>query len=301
MGIQKVLSGLADVILDKERYIKLVVSAFIAGGHVLIEDIPGTGKTTLAKALARLLGLEFKRIQCTNDLLPADILGSQVFDKKDGKFIFRPGPVFANVVLVDEINRATPRTQSGLLEVMGEAQVTVDRESYLLPRPFFVIATQNPLEQVGTYPLPESQMDRFMIRISLGYPSREAEILLLKKGKTELLIRELSPIISEEEIKNVKEEVDQVFVSDNILSYIVSLVNATRENSVFKWGLSPRSSLAILKMAKAWAYIEGRTFVLPEDVKEVFIPCSSHRLRSISPEMRIEDILFSISKTIPII
>ncbi len=301
MSLDRVLGELGSIILDKDRHIKLIMAAFIAGGHVLIEDIPGTGKTILAKALARLLGLEFKRIQCTNDLLPADVLGSQVFDKKEGKFIFRPGPIFSNVVLIDEINRATPRTQSGLLEVMGEAQVSVDRESYLLPEPFFVIATQNPIEHVGTYPLPESQMDRFMIRISLGYPSLDAEISLLKGGDREAIIKNLSPIITEEEIRCIKGKVTEVFVSDEILRYIVSLVGATRENTAFRWGLSPRSSFALLKMSRAWAYLEGRNFVLPEDVKEVFVHCGSHRLRTVSPEEDSREILISLLKKIPVI
>ncbi len=298
--IEEMIKLLNEIILDKEKEVRLVLASFIARGHVLIEDIPGTGKTTMAKALARLLGLEFKRIQCTNDLLPADVIGSQVFDREKGIFVFRPGPIFSNVVLVDEINRASPRTQSGLLEAMGEYQVTVDRKTYGLPEPFFIIATQNPMEHVGTYPLPESQMDRFMTRISLGYPSREAQLLLLRGEDREEMIKGLSVVCTQEDISSFQKGVREVFVADEIIGYVVSLVEATRETSSLKWGISPRGASDLLNLSRAWAYISGRNFVVPEDIKEVFFPCSLHRLHPRGAEETMEEILGSILKNTPV-
>lgn len=271
---------LGRVILGKDRQIRLALTCLLARGHLLIEDIPGIGKTTLAKALAVVLGLEFKRVQFTNDLLPGDVLGVSVFDAPRAAFVFHPGPVFTNVLLADEINRGTPRTQSALLEVMEERQVSLDAETRILPRPFFVLATQNALDQAGTYPLPESQLDRFLFRISLGYPDLEAELELL--GRSRDAGRPVLPeaVLDTAGVVDLQDKVDEVTTSVALLRYVRDLLEFTRVSGRFVNGLSPRAGQALVRAAKAWAFLDGRDFVLPEDVQAVFPSLSGHRLRA---------------------
>ncbi len=278
--IEEILNILSYFLHGKEKSIKLSLISFFSKGHLLIEDMPGLGKTTLALGLARALGLDFGRIQCTSDLLPTDITGLSIYNKTLEKFQFHPGPVFNNIVLVDELNRATPKTQSALLEAMGEEQVTVDGETYKLPKPFFVIATQNPLEEYGTFPLPESQLDRFIMRINIGYPTREAEKEILKNGSKREEIFSIKPVMTREETINWQSYIDKhVYVSDKVLDYLLDIVELTRKNSYFESGISIRGSLSLLKTAKAKAFIEGRDFVIPEDVKEMVEYVIPHRVR----------------------
>ena len=277
--IENLISRAGSIILDKEEQIKLALACFLAKGHLLIEDIPGIGKTTLAQTLARLMNLDFQRIQCTNDLLPGDILGVSVYEKNPGRFVFHPGPVFAQAVLVDEINRAAPKTQSGLLEVMAEGQVTLDRERHVLPSPFFVMATQNPQEQAGTYPLPESQLDRFLMCISLGYPGRAAEIELLKGRDRKELLSSLSSSLTPAESLRFREDVRKIHAAEPVLNYIRDILEYSREQHSFLTGLSPRAGLDLLHCAKSWAYIHSRDFLLPEDVQAVFSAVTGHRLQ----------------------
>ena len=279
MPIHPVIEQVASVVLGKEKQIRLALAALLARGHLLIEDLPGVGKTTLAHALSRSLGLEFRRIQFTSDMLPADIVGVSVFDREKGEFEFRPGPVFANLVLADEINRTTPKTQSALLEAMEEGQVTVEGETRKLPYPFFVIATQNPFDQVGTFPLPESQLDRFMMRLRLGYPDPEAERSLLsganRKGSS------LAPCMERDELLQVLDKVKRIHASTALLDYVQALLQYSRTSSEFVNGLSPRAGLALLASARAWSYLEGRSMVLPEDVQAVLPGVVDHRLNSV--------------------
>jgi len=283
------------VILGKSRQIELAFSALLAGGHLLIEDFPGVGKTTLAHAIAIVTGGKWQRIQFTNDLLPADILGVSVWLREAEAFEFRPGPIFANVVLADEVNRATPRTQSALLEAMAEQQVSVDAQTHPLPQPFFVIATQNPLDLVGTYPLPDSQLDRFLLRISLGYPAREQERALLVEPDRRTLLAELETILSPADVLELNAAANALHVSDPVLDYIQTLVEATRTHAALRAGLSPRAALAMLKTARARALLKGRDYVLPDDVKQIFAPLAAHRLQSSpnsgAPEDVVEQIL----------
>lgn len=269
---------LGDVILGKDEQIRLALACLFARGHLLIEDIPGIGKTTLAKALATVLGLEFKRVQFTNDLLPADLLGVSIFDAQSSSFVFHPGPVFTNVLLADEINRGTPRTQSALLEVMEEQQVSLDLATRPLPRPFFVLATQNALDQAGTYPLPESQLDRFLFRLSLGYPDPESELELL--GRSHAAGRPVlpEPVMSADEVLLIQERVDQVRTTDPLLRYVRALLERTRSGG-FVNGLSPRAGQGLVRAARSWAFLDGRDYVLPEDVQVVFPSLAGHRLR----------------------
>jgi MoxR-like ATPase len=276
--IDSIISEASRIILDKEREIRLALACLFARGHLLIEDIPGIGKTTLARTLAALLGLDFQRVQCTNDLLPGDILGVSVFDPKSGKFTFHPGPIFSQVVLVDEINRATPKTQSGLLEAMAEGQVSLDRESHLLPAPFFVIATQNPLEHAGTYPLPDSQLDRFLMRIRLGYPSREAELQLLSGQDRSDLLENVRALTNSDGVREIQDKVPAVHVSEAIYTYVQDILDFTRQDGRFSTGLSPRAGLALLRAAQSWAHLEQRSYVLPEDVQAVLPWVAPHRL-----------------------
>jgi len=274
--VQEVMNRLSGVVLGKELQIRLALTCLFARGHLLIEDIPGIGKTTMAKALATVLGLEFKRVQFTNDLLPADVLGVSVFDA--GAFVFHPGPVFTNVLLADEINRGTPRTQSALLEVMEERQVSLDQQTRPLPRPFFVLATQNALDQAGTYPLPESQLDRFLLRISLGYPDQDSELALL--GRTGSMRAVLPTAVMEAaEVLTVQEQIDTVATSNALLRYVRALLDWTRAGGRFVNGLSPRAGQGLVRAARAWAFLDGRDFVLPEDVQAVFPNLAGHRLR----------------------
>ncbi len=275
-----VMARLGKVILGKEAQIRLALTCLLARGHLLIEDIPGIGKTTLAKALAVVLGLDFKRVQFTNDLLPSDVLGVSVFDAPSSSFVFHPGPVFTNVLLADEINRGNPRTQSALLEVMEERQVSLDNETRSLPSPFLVLATQNALDQAGTYPLPESQLDRFLFRISLGYPDLDSELELL--GRSQAGVQPVLPsaVMNREQVLDRQLQVDTVATSKALLRYVRDLLDWTRGGRHFVNGLSPRAGQALVRAARAWAYLDGRDYVLPEDVQAVFPSLAGHRLRA---------------------
>ncbi len=273
------LHAVNQVVLGKEAQVRLALTCLLARGHLLIEDLPGMGKTTLGQALARVLGLSFQRIQFTSDLLPGDILGTSVFDKDSSQFVFHPGPVFAELVLADEINRATPKSQSALLEAMEEGQVTIEGATRPLPEPFFVIATQNPASQGGTFALPESQLDRFLMRLSLGYPARAAEKALLQGEARRELLPRLEPIFNHAELGVVQAEVPKVLARDALVDYVLRLVDATRSQPQFAWGLSPRASLALLSAARAWALLAGRDYVIPEDVQAVLPSVVGHRLR----------------------
>jgi len=276
-SVSAIIDDLSNVIFGKKQQIKLALTCLFSEGHLLIEDLPGMGKTTLSHALAAVLGLSYQRIQFTSDLLPADILGTNVFNSNEHSFSFHKGPIFSQVVLADEINRTGPKTQSALLEAMEEQQVTVDGKKYSLPTPFFVIATQNPLHQSGTYPLPESQLDRFLMRISLGFPPKEAEKRLLlnmqKRDYTQLPQR-----ITEQQLAQIQTQISNIKLSNPVIDYIIELVNYTRESNNFAASLSPRASMALAKAAKSWAYIDGRDFVMPEDVQAVFASVCQHRL-----------------------
>lgn len=295
LRLGQAIDAVNRVILGKHEQIDLAFCALLAGGHLLIEDFPGVGKTTLAHAMAIVTGGRWQRIQFTNDLLPADILGVSVWRRNDETFEFRPGPIFANVVLADEINRATPRTQSALLEAMAEQQVSLDGQTHPLPPPFFVIATQNPLDLVGTYPLPDSQLDRFLLRISLGYPAREQERALLTEPDRKTLLAGLSRIMSPDDISALAEKADSLHVSEPVLDYIQNLVERTRSHAGLRAGLSPRAALAMLRAARAHALLQQRDFVLPDDVKEIFSALAAHRLQcnpnSGDPEHVVEQIL----------
>jgi MoxR-like ATPase len=270
--------AIGAIILGKSEQVKLTLACLLAGGHLLIEDLPGMGKTTLAHALAKALGLDFQRIQFTSDLLPADILGVSVFDREAGAFRFHPGPIFAQVVLADEVNRATPRAQSALLEAMEEHQVTVEGETRRLPEPFFVIATQNPAHQIGTFPLPESQLDRFLMRIRLGYPDAAAERALLSGNERRAMIDELPPALDAAQLVGLQHRARAVTVAPALLDYVQALLWHTRRSPDFAAGLSPRAGLALLNAARAWAFLEGRDSVLPEDVQAVAPSVVMHRL-----------------------
>lgn len=275
-----VLDSAEQIILGKATEIRQAVACLLAGGHLLIEDLPGMGKTTLAHTLARLLGLQFSRIQFTSDLLPADITGVSVYEREQATFRFIPGPVFAQLVLADEINRATPKTQSALLEAMEEGQVTVEGQTRPVPAPFFVIATQNPTHQIGTFPLPESQLDRFLMRIELGYPDRQAERALLAAGGQRQHAESRNAQIAAGDLCRLQSEVGQVHAAAPLIDYVQALVEASRNNPAFQHGLSPRAGLALLAAARAWAWLAGRDMVLPDDVQAVLAPVARHRLRS---------------------
>lgn len=279
--IQAFLKEANAVILDKDREIALTLCCLVADGHLLIEDIPGVGKTTLVKTLARLMNLETSRIQFTNDLLPADILGSSIYDADRKGFIFHRGPIFAQMVLADELNRATPKTQSACLQAMEERRVTVDGVTHPLPNPFFLIATQNPRQQIGTFPLPESQLDRFLMRIELGYPSRDAEKRLLMGQSRLTLVEDLKPVFHPADLLQMQEASRTVHMSDTIVNYVQDLVAKTRERQAAGRGLSPRGALCLVRAAQAWAFLQKRNVVLPEDVQAVAISVMSHRLNPV--------------------
>lgn len=277
-ALARVISVANEIILGKEDSIRLALACLIARGHLLIEDIPGVGKTTLAHVLATTLGLSFQRIQFTSDLLPADILGASVYDRDRGNFTFHPGPIFSQLILADEVNRATPRTQSALLEAMEERQITLEGETRPLPKPFFVIATQNPSHQIGTFPLPESQLDRFMMRLHLGYPNSKAERELLKGRDRREILAETGPVMTPEQLIRIQSRVETIHVSDALLDYLQDLLEFSRLSPDFNGGLSPRSGLAMLHCSQAWALLHGRSLVLPEDLQAVLPSVIGHRL-----------------------
>lgn len=269
---------LNTLILGKSRAVRLALTCLIARGHLLIEDVPGVGKTTLAHGLAAVLGLHYQRVQFTSDLLPADILGVNIYQRDTGSFRFHQGPVFSQLLLADEINRASPKVQSALLEAMEERQVSIDGESHPLPQPFFVIATQNPSEQLGTFPLPESQLDRFLMRISLGYPAADAERALLLGQDRRSLLADMTPCLQGDGLLQLQQKAAALTVTADLADYVLALLQATRQESSFLSGLSPRAGLALLSAARAWAMLEGRDHVLPEDVKAIFPAVAGHRL-----------------------
>ena len=280
--LQALLAQLNQVIVGKKAQVQDGVACLLAGGHLLIEDVPGVGKTTLAHALARTFGLQFSRVQFTSDLMPSDLSGVSIFDRNSQSFVFHPGPMFAQVLLADEINRASPKTQSALLEAMEEKQVTIEGETRALPSPFFVIATQNPHDQLGTYALPESQLDRFLMRISLGYPDRAAERTLLTGGDTRVKVDALPSLLTAGELQQLQQQVLQVHAADPLLNYIQDLVAATRSGRWFLQGLSPRAGIALLRAAKAQALLSGRDYVAPDDVQAVLPQTIAHRLIAVN-------------------
>ncbi len=287
--VQHVAANVERVIIGKRDAVELALIALLCRGHVLLEDVPGVGKTVLAKSIARSIGCTFKRIQFTPDLLPTDVTGVSIFNQKSGEFEFRPGPIMGQIVLADEINRATPKTQSSLLESMEEAQITVDGTTYMLPHPFIVLATQNPIEYEGTFPLPEAQLDRFLLRISLGYPSKQDELALLESQRKQHPLDSLSQVVTIEELADLQQLIRDVYVDDLIKEYIVGIVSSTRHHDDIYLGSSPRGSLALYRTAQAYAAVHGRDYVTPDDVKGLIIPVLGHRL-IISPAARIRNV-----------
>ena len=285
--ILDVLDNIKKVIIGKDEVIKYVLIAVLARGHVLIEDIPGVGKTTLVKALAKSMNLSYKRVQFTPDLMPSDIIGVNIFHKDTGNFNFRKGPIFNQIFLADEINRTSPKTQSSLLQAMEEGEVSTEDKDYILDKPFMVLATQNPLEYQGTFPLPEAQLDRFLMRLSIGYPEKQYEKEILKSHKAIKKLAYIEPVISEEDILLMQESVDSIHVHEDIIDYIINIANGSRRSKDLELGASPRASIDLLRAGKAKAFIEGRDYVIPEDIKDIVVPVLSHRLM-LSPEARIE-------------
>jgi MoxR-like ATPase len=275
---QDLIENIAHVIVGKQPSVELLVVALLADGHVLIEDVPGLGKTLLAKSLARSIGGSFKRVQCTPDLLPADITGFNIYNQQSGQFTFQPGPVLTNILLADEINRTIPRTQASLLESMEERQVTVDGRTFPLPTPFFVIATQNPIELEGTFPLPEAQLDRFVLKTQIGYPEKTEELLILERFQEDEPFLELEPVASPEQMAALQQARKQIRVSPPVREYIVNLVEATRHHPAIRFGASPRGSLSLMRAGQALAALRGRTYVLPDDMKYLARPVLAHRL-----------------------
>ncbi len=299
-----IIENASQVIVGKLRALELMTVALLAGGHILLEDVPGLGKTLMAKALARSIGGSFKRIQCTPDLMPSDVTGLSIYNQKTGEFVFHPGPVMSNVLLADEINRTIPRTQASLLESMGEGQVTVDGRTLELPKPFFVIATQNPIELEGTFPLPEAQLDRFLMKIHLGYPKREEELSLLERFISQDPMVHLSAVSSPERILALQAERKNVIVSAPVREYITDLVGATRKHPKIRYGASPRGSLGLTRSAQALALVRGREFALPDDVKELAVPVLTHRIILRQEErakgVKAEDIIEELIATLPL-
>ncbi len=277
-GLQDVIAALSEIIVGKQDAIELALCCLLARGHLLIEDVPGVGKTTLAHALARVLGLDYQRIQFTSDMLPADILGISIYDREDGSFHFHKGPVFTQLLLADEINRATPKTQSALLEAMEEQQVTADSATYPLPDPFFVVATQNPQHQIGTYPLPESQLDRFLMRITIGYPDTVSEKRLLIEGDRQLQLAQLQALINPEQLSILQSQVEQVHCAPALIDYVQALLHYSRNSGNWHLGLSPRAGLGLIRAARAWALMHDRKEVIPEHVQAILPAVAGHRL-----------------------
>ncbi len=300
--LDEALSTIGQIILGKEEQIRLALTCLVARGHLLIEDLPGVGKTTLAHVIARVMGLDFQRIQFTSDLLPTDVLGLSVFDRDNNLFEFHPGPIFSNLILSDEVNRATPKTQSALLEAMEEHQVTIEGTTRPLPDPFFVIATQNPVHQIGTFPLPESQLDRFLLRIHMGYPGKRAERELLSGSDRRSMIEQMPVVFDLEKLKLLQRQARELHVSDALFDYIQAILQFSRDSNNFEFGLSPRGGLALVNAAKAWALISGHDFVVPEHVKAVLSSVVNHRLLSSGGAGKESDMTAadSISQTVPI-
>jgi MoxR-like ATPase len=298
--IDRVVGAASGIILGKETQVRLALACLLARGHLLIEDLPGVGKTTLAHVLAKALGLHFQRIQFTSDMLPADILGVSIYERESGGFKFHPGPIFSQVILADEVNRATPKTQSALLEAMEEHQVTAEGETRKLPEPFFVIATQNPSDQVGTFPLPESQLDRFMMRIELGYPDRDAERALLSGADRRDLLATLDSCMTPAELMELQANVQRIHVSPALLDYVQAIVEHTRRSPEYVTGLSPRAALALVHSAKAWALLEGRDKVIPEDVQAIVPGVAAHRLHPAHDAGRRVDVGAQLLSAVPI-
>ena len=301
-ALQPVINSLNSVILGKQNQIKLALACLLAKGHLLIEDLPGMGKTTLAEALARSLGLQYQRLQFTSDMLPADIIGVSIFNPAEQQFSFREGPIFTQVLLADEINRTSPKTQSALLEAMEEGQVTSDGVTRRLPQPFFVIATQNPSHQMGTFPLPESQLDRFLMRIQLGYPDPRAERELLTGKDRRQMLSVLPALADTERLSAWQAQINEIHLSDAVLSYLQRLVTHTRQSRDFAHGLSPRRLLALKRATQAWAMIEGRNYAIPEDVQAVLPSVAEHRLRgSIEDQSRMHSLTSQLLSAIDVI
>lgn len=277
-ALEGIVASVGTVFRGNRETIRLATTALLARGHLLFEDVPGVGKTTLARALAAALGLRFRRIQFTSDLLPSDVLGVSVYDPRTQEFLTRPGPIFTQLLLADEINRAPPRTQSGLLEAMQEGRITLDEQSWELPRPFLVLATQNPLEQHGTYPLPESQLDRFLMRLTLGYPEAVSERGILLGGSSEEAIDALEPALTPPEFIALQDRVDAVHADPTLVDYVMEIVRATREDPRLLSGVSTRGAMALFRAARAYALVDGRTFLVPDDVRRLVIPCLAHRV-----------------------
>lgn len=301
--VDYIIESLSKYLQGKTRALKLSLTAFFSKGHLLIEDLPGLGKTTLAIGIAKALGLSFGRIQCTSDLLPTDITGLSIYNKNSGEFEFHPGPIFNNIVLVDEINRATPKTQSALLEAMGEEQVTIEGRTYKLPKPFFIIATQNPVEHFGTFPLPESQLDRFIMKISIGYPSSNSEKEILRGGSKREELHHIEPIMNKEEVLQIQQDIrNNIYISDKILDYTLKIIEITRNNKYLLAGLSTRGSLALTYTAKTNAYFHGRDFVIPEDIKELAEYTIPHRVmfKEEYENLNKKEIIKSLIENIPV-
>ncbi|ACL70650.1 AAA family ATPase [Halothermothrix orenii] len=300
--INLIINNVSNVILGKSKVIKLALASMLSEGHILFEDVPGVGKTVLARSLARSIGCSFKRVQFTPDLLPSDITGVSVYNQKTNEFEFRKGPILSQVVLADEINRGTPRTQSSLLEGMAEKQVTVDGVTRQLPSPFIVMATQNPIDFDGTFPLPEAQLDRFLVKLNIGYPGKEDEANILTGQQFKHPVESIEPVVSDSEFLKLQEQVKKIHVTDSIKNYIVEIVRATREHQALELGVSPRGSLGIFKLSQAWAAIQGRDYVIPDDVKVVapyvlkhrMVLKSENRLRGREPESIVSEILSRI-------